>query len=192
MKTQVDMELLMTLPWFESVMVEEIFYLALRERYAYGMLDTKVLEKICRYSPIVYMAAGNGYNAWLLEQLGATVLAMDAFPVEEGSNWFFNTKFGLPSKEGRSWTKIRKGDSASLKGLEKHTLLLCWPPKNSMAAQCLSSYSGKTIIFLGNKKTCANSAFFSELEKNWKALYSVKTGVWKKLHTEWFEIYERR
>jgi len=189
---QVKLELLRSLPWFEPTLVEEIFYLSLRERFAYGMLDADTLKTIRQYSPIVYMGAGNGYNAWLLEQLGADILSLDAFPVEEGSNWFFNTRYGFPSGDGKSWTKVQKGDSTSLRGIQNRTLFLCWPPKNSMAAKCLSAYSGNTLVLVGTKKSCANTAFFRELERNWEPLYSIKTGVWKSLHTEWLEVYERR
>lgn len=192
LKDRLIIEFLMCLPWFKSTMVEEKFFFALRERFAYSVLSPATLELLCKYAPLVEMAAGNGYNAWLLEQLGIDVIAIDAFPVEEGKNWFFSTRLGMPTKDGKSFTRVLKGDSLSLKDYTDHALFLCWPPKNSMAVKCLEHYSGKTIIFIGNKKNCATSGFYNDLNRNWQLIHSQKTGTWDSLHVEMLEIYQRQ
>jgi hypothetical protein len=45
-----------------------------------------MLATVCGYSPLVEIGAGNGYNDWLLQQMGAEVVAFDAFPVEASYN----------------------------------------------------------------------------------------------------------
>ncbi|MBS1999537.1 MAG: hypothetical protein JSS86_24595 [Cyanobacteria bacterium SZAS LIN-2] len=185
-------EIKMALPWFKVQMVEEAFFLKLREKYSYSVLSPEMLATVCGYSPLVEIGAGNGYNDWLLQQMGAEVIAFDAFPVEEGQNWFFATnQFGMPTTRGKSWTQILKGDSAVLKDYPEHTLLMVWPPKNPMALTSLSDYPGKKLVFIGHKKCCASSAFYKALEKDWKLEHSVETGSWDATHKEVLEVYSR-
>lgn len=182
--------MMLPLPLSRS-MIEERFFLVLRERFSYAALSPEILKMICSYSPLIDFGAGNGYNAWLLEQMGAEVLALDAYPVEEGRNWFFNTRFGLPTRSGRSWTQVKKGEARQVQDYPEHALLLCWPPKNSMALQALQEYAGRTVIFIGNKRCCANSSFYRKLKKEWRLETAVKTASWNLCHTEWLEIYSR-
>jgi hypothetical protein len=187
------MEVKMALPWFKSEMVEETFFLKLREKYSYSMLAPNVLDTICGYSPIVEIGAGNGYNDWLLQQKGAEVLAFDAFPVEEGKNWFFATnRFGLPTTRGSSWTPVAKGDAKILVDYPDHTLLMIWPPKNPMAIDSLGDYPGKRLMFIGNKKVCASGAFYKELKASWNLEFEMNTGSWDACHTEVLEVYSRK
>ena len=187
------MEVKMAMPWFKTQMLEETFFLKLREKFSYSMLAPAVLDTICGYAPLVEIGAGNGYNDWLLQQLGATVVAFDAFPVEEGKNWFFATnRFGLPTKRGSSWTSVQKGDSSALKDYADHTLLMIWPPKNPMALTSLSDYAGQRLTFIGNKKQCASLAFYKALEQGWNLEMEMKTGSWDAVHTEVLEVYTRK
>jgi len=78
---------------FANRLLEEIFFVRLREKYAYSAPSPKLLRLIAEYSPLIEMGAGNGYLASLLRAMGADIVALDAFPVEEGNNWFFNTVF---------------------------------------------------------------------------------------------------
>ena len=187
------MEVKMALPFFKSQMIEETFFLKLREIYSYSLLSPTVLDTICGYSPLVELGAGNGYNDWLLQQLGAEVVAFDAFPVEEGKNWFFATnRFGLPTKRGSSWTTVLKGDSAALKDYKEHTLLMIWPPKNPMALESLSDYPGNRLILIANKKQCASGAFYKMLADDWQLELDLKTGSWDAVHTEVLAVYSRK
>jgi hypothetical protein len=190
-KARMAIEVKMALPWFKVEMVEETFFLKLREIYSYSVLSPEMLATICGYSPLVEIGAGNGYNDWLLQQMGAEVVAFDAFPVEEGKNWFFATKFGLPTTAGKSWTKILKGDSKVLKDYQDHMLLMIWPPKNPMALESLSDYPGKRLMFIGNKKCCASGAFYKELARSWTLEKAVDTGSWDACHREVLEVYSR-
>lgn len=182
---------LMLLPNFNAKWIQQIFFNEFKERFSYSLLSPSVIETISNYSPIVELGAGNGYNAWLLNQIGVDITAIDANPVTEGKNWFYLNAFGFPKKSVHSWIHVQKGDSESLKSFTEHTLFLCWPPRNAMALKSLFYYSGKRIIFVGNKDTCAGIPFYDKLSREWHLELSIKTGSWDSIHTEWFEIYYR-
>jgi len=186
------LKLLAYLPFNSSRLMEEIFFLALREKYAYSVLSPQILEQIKAFAPLVELGAGNGYNAWLLQQIGAQTVAMDAFPVEEGKNWFFSTSIvGLPTKSGSSFTRVIKGDSQALVDYPQSTLLMIWPPRNPMAMDALSVYKGKQIIVIGDKTCCATPAFYQKMKSDWKLESTTMTGSWDANHKEYMEIYTR-
>lgn len=187
-----ELNVLTTLPLCGFSSVERLFFRVLRERFAYSVLSPDVLEIIAASSPLVELAAGNGYIAWLLQQLGADIVPIEAYPVEEGRNWFFNTRFGLPSRRGSSWTQIEKGTAQNLVAFADRTLLLCWPPKNAMASDSLRFYSGSRVILISEKSICANADFFRRLRREWEVEYSIMTGSWASCHSESLEIYSRR
>jgi hypothetical protein len=61
-----------------------------------------------------------------------------------------------------------------------------------MAANSLSHFSGKHIIFIGNKVVCANTAFYKELDTQWKLEKSIDTGIFDSCHKEVLEVYCRK
>ncbi len=190
-KERAMVSVLTMLPWVYFPLIEGIFFCRLRERYSYSVLSPETLRTLAASSPLIEVGAGNGYIAWILRQMGAEVVATDAFPVEEGKNWFFNTRFGFPTRSGRSWTSVERGDPQSVKDYSDHTLLLCWPPKNPMAVQSLSAYSGDKVILVSHKKCCADSAFYRKLMDEWMLDHTEKTGSWDLCHTELLEVYSR-
>lgn len=192
-RDRLKLKLLTLLPWLNKTAIEEIFFHCLREKFAYSNLSPQMLAKLAEYSPLVELGAGNGYIAWLLRSQGTDIVPIDAFPVEEGKNWFFNTNaFSLPTSEGKSFIAVTKGTSEALIDYPAHTLLLCWPPINSMGRDALRDYKGQTVIFVGNKKNCGDAAFYKQLKEHWDLIYSSKTGSWDRCHTEWLEIYKRK
>lgn len=189
---RLQLEALMLLPWFKIEMVFELFFLKMREKFCYSIFSPSMLKFLREYSPLVEMGAGNGYNAWLLRQMGADIEAIEAFPVEEGKNWFFGTNtFGLPAKRGNSWTRVTKGDSKELENFAERTLLISWPPINSMASDALQHYKGSHIILVENRKNCATNAFYKALSKQWHLIYSTETDGWSSFQVEWLELYRR-
>lgn len=189
---RVWLEALMLLPWFRSSMVYELYFSKMREKFCYSVLSPAMLKFLREYSPLVEMGAGNGYNAWLLRQMGADIEAIEAFPVEEGKNWFFGTNtFGMPVKRGTSWTPVIKGDAKDLEQFADRTLLISWPPINSMASDALNHYRGSYIVLIANRKNCANNAFYKSLSTNWHLIYSTETDGWGGFQVEWLELYSR-
>lgn len=186
------LELLLLFPASRFRHVQRLFFCVLREDFAYSVLPPETLELICSLSPLVELGAGNGYLAWLLQQKGADVLAFDAFPVEEGRNWFFHTKFGFPAKGARSWSPVKKGSAEDLTAFPDRTLVLCWPPKNRMALDGLRYFPGNRLILISEKSCCASKEFFKELELNWELAHRSRTGSWLFCHAETVEIYYRK
>ncbi len=192
LENRLQLETTMLIPWFQPHMVYQLFFSKMREKFCYSILTPETLKFLLEFSPLVEMGAGNGYNAWLLRQLGAEIEAIEAFPVEEGRNWFFNTNsFGLPGKRGRSWTPITKGDAKDLEHFPDHALLMVWPPINSMASDSLKHYKGSTIVLIANRKNCGNTAFYKALTKDWHLVYSTESGGWSGFQVEWLELYVR-
>lgn len=182
---------LLACPFPNFTFVCNLFFCVLRQRYAYSALSPVTLNMLVALSPLVELGAGNGYIAWLLRQHGADVVALDAFPVEEGRNWFFYTKLGLPTRSGKSWTTVDKGDARTLMRFIGRTLLLCWPPRNSMAFDSLRYFDGPNLVLILDRTCCASKAFFLELKRNWILVHSVETGSWSECHVETLEIYTR-
>lgn len=185
------LSLLINCPGVRFRFIERLFFCVLREDYAYSVFPPEVLLIIAALTPLVELGAGNGYLAWLLHQMNADIIAFDAFPVEEGRNWFFHTRYGLPAKGALSWKEIQKGDAPNLVAFPDRTLLLCWPPKNSMACDALSYFTGDRLVLVLEKSCCANKEFFNELKNSWTLEYSNPTGSWSDCHRETLEIYSR-
>lgn len=183
---------LIACPGCKFCCVENLFYSVSRETYAYSVLSPEALELIAAAAPFVELGAGNGYVAWTLRQIGVDIVALEAFPVEEGRNWFFNTKFGLPARGGHSWTEVEKGTANDLSRYSERTLLLCWPPRNRMASNALRFFPGNKLALVIEKSVCADKSFFRELEQNWILQYSYPTGSWASCHVETFEVYSRK
>ena len=171
--------------------LERRFFLRLRERYAYSALSPAILDIVARHSPLVELGAGNGYLSSLLQKMGADLVPLDAYPVEEGNNWFFNTRFGLPRKGTQSWTRVHKGGAEELAQYKDRALLLCWPARSRMAVDALDNFSGCTTILIADKTCCGNPAFYRKLTNDWQLGLSLDTGSWSGCHKEVLEVYTR-
>lgn len=176
---------------FSNSSLEERFFLKLREQYAYSALSPAVLDIVARYSPLVELGAGNGYTSSLLQRMGADLVPLDAYPVEEGNNWFFNTRFGLPRKGSQSWTKIYKGGAEELSQYQDRALLLCWPARSRMAVDALDNFTGCTTILIADKTCCGNPAFYKKLKNDWQLELCIDTESWNACHQEVLEVYTR-
>lgn len=112
-----------------------------------------------RYSPIVEIGAGTGYWARLASQAGTDIVAHDADPEREPK--YFPVKRGGPSMAQRH---------------HRRTLLLCWPPRNEpMASECLSAYTGSTVIYIGEPSgATADDTFHDMLECDWETVEQPK------------------
>lgn len=156
-----------------SMMVRDV---AVRS-YSWAVLDRAALAAIVAASPggIVEIGAGMGYNAALLAEMGADVVAYDAVPC---SDRWFNVELGGP--EVLAWHPDR-------------TLLLCWPPYNtSMAADCLARYRGNTVVYVGEDEygATADDAFFRRLEAEWQQTQEISIPTWLFIE-DYLGIYQR-
>ncbi len=69
--------------------------------------------------------------------------------------------------------KVLAGDQTALASHPGHTLLLVYPPRSDMAAQCLAAYHGRTLIYVGEGDGGSNgsSEFFATLQSQWKCVH---------------------
>ncbi|MBI1272178.1 hypothetical protein GC174_17255 [bacterium] len=185
------LEGLLRIPAISLPLVKSKMAAALRERYAYSPLSPAMLDTICNAGPIIEVGSGNGYNAWLLRQKLCAVEAYDISPVDRGGNWFYLNGFGLPASNRESWTEVKQGDCTVAGSYPDHTLLLCWPARNSMAIDAVNYYLGSRVIFIGDKKNCASPAFFEEMEEYWDLEHESVRSVWQISKAEHFLIYSR-
>ncbi|MBI1853139.1 MAG: hypothetical protein HYR85_22610 [Planctomycetes bacterium] len=114
------------------------------EMYSWAVPNEEAIQALVEYSPVVEIGAGRGYWAALAAAAGADILAFDAQPpVKAGVNsWhrqpgtFFSVAQGLPEIAGLH---------------PDRSLFLCWPPWNSdVLSQAVRSYTGKTVIYVGD------------------------------------------
>jgi hypothetical protein len=134
-------------------------------KYAWGIPNEEVLDKIAEFSPLVEIGAGTGYWAYLLRKMGVDVLAFDCCPpsTDLGVENVFHTR-------AVTWTDVLSGDESVLESIVDRTLFLCWPPENSpMAFNTLSKYKGNTLLFVGIDQGHATGdpTFFELLDEGW-------------------------
>lgn len=150
---------------------------------AWAVPNDEAIEVIAALArPVVEIGAGTGYWAWLLQQDGVTVHAFDEKPGD--NHWC----------DGEPWTNVQVGDHTALATVEPGSaLMLCWPPyDSSMARDCITAYTGDTLIYIGEDDggCCADDAFFRTLETGWTIERCVEIPQWYGLHDALW-IYRR-
>lgn len=116
-------------------------------RYSWAIPTEEALRQIAELSPIVEMGAGTGYWASLLKKMGADIVAYDRAP--PGSLKSLVSACNPWHVGARQHTKVRHGTPEVLQSHSDRTLLLCWPPRGSMAKQCLKNWNGKHLVHIG-------------------------------------------
>jgi hypothetical protein len=106
--------------------------------FAWAVPTVEALSVIARHGPVVEMGAGTGYWSALLRLRGVDVLAYDIAP---GDN----------EQAAHMWTEVEPGTPEILGTVSPaRNLLLCWPPYDEpMASECLESFRGRRIIYVG-------------------------------------------
>lgn len=140
---------------------------------------------------VIELGAGNGYWAFLLEQVGIPVMAYDKALAWKGDKnvWIdADTKVWHPVVRGNarvlSWPRNR--DKA---------LFLCWPPYNGdLAIRALRRYQGDTLVYCGEHEggCCGDDRFFALLEKDWEEVACFDDHVqWGGMH-DYLWVYRRK
>ena len=160
-------------------------YDGLRERFAFAIPDETAVKLIASYSPICEIGAGNGYWAYLLDQMGCDITAYDTIPLPSDDNFFF-------PKWVKPWFTVHKCDEDFVPPSDR-ALFLCWPPyDDSMAIDTLKRYEGDTLIYIGEgKEGCtATDEFYVELD-TWQNTQALDIPQFFGLH-DYISIYKRR
>jgi len=137
--------------------------------YAYATIPNAGLNRIQQLlkqynvrDGVVEVGAGTGYLAHLLSDRGISVAAFDICPTSktDGNEYHGGTPSFVRVEKGN----VRTLSKASIPGLDRKALLLCYPPpKSSMAYDCLRRFldeGGSCFIHVGEFKGLTGSADF--------------------------------
>jgi hypothetical protein len=157
-------------------------------KYSFAIPDATALKIIAKYSPLVEIGAGGGYWARLLREKGATIHAYDEAPPgsDKKNHWNFakhlDVQHGLPSVLAEE--PYNNG---------KWALFLCWPFMDAMAWQCLKSFAGDTVIYIGEGQggCTANDEFFEVLTRDYEEIESHGIPQWFGIH-DYLEVYRKK
>jgi hypothetical protein len=155
-------------------------------QYAWAVPSTAAIKLIARYSPIVEVAAGTGYWAYLLGIAGADVVAYDAYaPV---------APFKLEYDE-EPYVDVRKATaSEAVLAHPERTLFLCWPSAcDPYAHEALSLTRAEHVIFVGWKddEVTGCTEFHDRLRREWTLVEQLDIPQWPEMRDRLF-VYRRR
>lgn len=167
--------------WFPN----DVKYFDIRQsmvfRYAWAVPNMEAIEAIVALNkPVVEMAAGSGYWAWLLTQAGADVTAYDR----------------TPSKWETRYLKVKRGTPKKLVEWagRDYALMLCWPPyADTCARDALEAYTGDTVIYVGEGfgGCTGDNTFHAWLRNKWDAIDTVGIPQWYGMRDR-LMIYKRK
>jgi hypothetical protein len=121
----------------------EAALLALSQRYSYVYPSSIALTMLSELGPLVEVAAGTGYWAEKLRQLGVDIVAYDQAPPD-------GEMFNRYHARKATWMPVIEGDQTVLLKHPDRTLFVCWPPLYSSLGDCLSYYEGQAVAYIGD------------------------------------------
>lgn len=152
------------------------------KKFAWSIPTEEAVRKIVEFSPIIDLGAGTGYWAWCVEQLGGSVIALDAQP--KGNSYH----------NGHLWTEVLEGRPEALRRYRsKYSLFLSWPSyATPFAYEALQRFRGDTLIYIGEGSGgCTGcDAFHDLLEEEWTQVDLVEIPQYSGIHDRMF-IYQR-
>jgi len=122
---------------------EDGYRLGLAQRFSSVLPEPHQHDVVKRYSPLVELGAGTGYWAYLLNLVGADVIAYDRAPLDGAHENRYHP-------DVRPWAEVYAGDSSVLTRSSKRSLFLCWPPRFSNLWQALDFYKGDHVLYVGD------------------------------------------
>ena len=171
----------------ESMAADVAIYRArkyLVKHFAWAVPNDEAINLLVAHGPIVEMGAGAGYWARLVEESGGDIVAFDGRPVDKAENGYH---------DGTSWFDVSLGGPETLAQWPTRALLLCWPSAGtSFAKECLESYTGDTLIYVGEEASgcTANDEFFEVLARDWVARECVHIPQWPHM-SDYLQVYSR-
>jgi hypothetical protein len=111
----------------------------LTDRYAWAIPNSRAINILSSFEPLIEMGCGLGYWSRLLHDQGIDIMPVDCIgPLRN------------------SWTYVRKGGPSLLKSksLQNRNLFLCYPDEDSqLGVECLKHFKGDYIIHVGEMIT---------------------------------------
>lgn len=151
-------------------------------KYAWAIPTYAAVKHVTEYTnKVVEIGAGTGYWAMCLAAVGIEVKAFDIKPYK--NLWC----------DG-SWFQVEKGSPGAAANYRDHALFLCWPPyDDTLAVDALRSYSGNTLIYVGEGwgGCTGDDEFHDLLVKEWEELSSFRIPQYDGIH-DYLHIYKRK
>ena len=166
--------------------------------FSWAIPDSKALSLIAEVGPLIEIGAGKGYWAHLLSKQGVDIKAFDSHvPYAFAHSWHENLGDVLKSLQAyfplENWFPVQEGNSNAIKENPDRTLFLCWPPyDDSMAANCLDAYKGKTLIMVGEGEggCTGDDEFWLKITEGWQRTLRYSIPTWPGIHDQ-LSIYSR-
>lgn len=145
-------------------------------QYAWAIPSRRALGTLYYHEPIVEVGSGLGYWAHCLRTMGARVRAFDLY-----------------ADERRAWTDVEVGGPEVLSSFSSHTLFLCWPPYDEpMARECIEYYSGKRLLYVGERNGCTGDRRFEQvLNREFRCIERTEIPSFPHLHDDLY-VFERQ
>ena len=170
-------------------------------RYTMAVPDPETVALVARFLDprAVEIGAGTGYWAWLMRQLGIDMLAYDSAPPDQCATNRIHSPYDfetctLKGELRETFAPVQLGGPEVLATHTDRVLFVCWPPyRSSMAVQCLKSYAGSRLVYVGEGygDSCATGSFFDRLQKDWREIETHWLVRWGDQHDR-VTVYERK
>jgi len=144
--------------------------------YSWAVPNQDAIDIIASCTPIIEIGAGTGFWAYLIEQAGGVCYAYDDFSWKNCTNARVHFK--------KIWTNVREGSFEKIKDHPDSTLFLCWPPyRDPLALNCLNTYEGNTLLYVGERDGCTGCGEFQALiDKEWEEINSIQIPQYFGIH----------
>ena len=132
------------------------------KQYAWGIPTAEAIQVLVKHSPVIEIAAGLGYWAYLADKAGCDIVAFDKF-VDPAENVY-------AAKDAKMWFPVAQGSFEKAALHPFRALFLCWPPYDeSLAFDALQAYEGDRLIYVGETGSGCNAddAFWKLIDEEW-------------------------
>lgn len=160
------------------------------------------IETIREYEPLVEIAAGNGYWAFVLQEAGCRITPTEPTPPRI-DNWQLTSDFfaglgtgGISESDleqnasklvfdeyDASWTDITIADNTYIEENTTDTVLLCHPPKEPWVetVETQARENNQTLIYIGEWGLGQDALpfFFTSLDSNWTLIDEFPVYNWQ-------------
>jgi hypothetical protein len=140
------------------------------KKFSFAIPDNYIVHRLLEFSPFIEIGAGNGYWAKLINIAGGDIVCYDDF------SWYGKNNSEFWENQ---YYEVKKGNEKDILNHQDRTLFLCWPVIGDMAYNCISLYTGNTIVYIGEGKggCTANDEFFTLLKESYYLYgnYSIPT-----------------
>lgn len=157
-------------------------------RFAHAIPSYHSISYLSEFNEIVEIGAGKGYWAFLLEQVGVDVMAVDSHPGELFETGLSEYPEYQPPMVDETFadlfTDVEQGYAWEYDDIGGMALFLCWPPNHdSMAVESFRHYiecGGETLLYLGEGAggAHADQEFFNVLRDEYEYVRTVHNLSW--------------